>query len=205
MLQNPVWSITYASTRSFADDATLVAALKRGEPGAVEYVVQHYVPALYRYAQYQLQDAVQAEDLVADVLVRMIEKIAGYVQESTPFEAWLFRIARNRIADHYRARKRRPQVSFEGWLAADPGAEPGAAEAGIDVLPEREALHAGLGMLTAEQREVILLHVVDGWDLPEVARKLDRSVPSVKSLYYRGVQSLRRAMTRNAEPVERAA
>src|SRR5262249_53747074 len=102
-------------------------------------------------------------------------------------------------------RKRRPQVSFEHWLAADPGAEPGAAEAHIDALPEREALQAGLAMLTPEQRQVILLHVVDGWDLPEVARKLDRSLPSVKSLYYRGVQSLRRALVSAADPAERIA
>ena len=57
-------------------------------------------------------------------------------------------------------------------------------------------------LLTPEQRQVILLHVVDGWELPEVARKLGRSLPSVKSLYYRGVQSLRRVMTRAGEAQE---
>jgi DNA-directed RNA polymerase specialized sigma24 family protein len=36
--------------------------------------------------------------------------------------------------------------------------------------------------------------------LPQVAKLLDRSVPSVKSLYYRGVQSLRRVLTRSADP-----
>ena len=154
------------------------------------------------YASYQLQDATLAEDLVSDVLARMISKIDGYVQSRTPFEAWLFRIARNLIADHYRARKRRPQVSFEGWLEADPGAEPGAVEANIAGLPDRDALQIGLAALTPEQRQVILLHVVDGWELPELARKLGRSLPSVKSLYYRGVQSLRRVMAPAAAGLE---
>lgn len=179
------------------DDATLVAGLQRGESQAVEYVVQHYAPALYRYAYYQVQDAMLAEDVVAEVLVRMMGKVDRYVLESTPFEAWLFRIARNLIADHYRTRKRRPQVSYEQWMATEPGAEPGADDRGIDVFPDREELQTGLAALTTEQRQVILLHVIEGWELPQVAKLLDRSLPSVKSLYYRGVQALRRALTRD--------
>src|SRR5437870_4192963 len=120
MLANPVWSASYATARPFADDASLVAALQRGDSDAVTHVVQQYGPVLYRYIYYQVQDAMLAE-------------------------------------------------------------------------------------LTPEQRQVILLHVVDGWELPEVARKLGRSVPSVKSLYYRGVQSLRRVLTREPRPRRPAA
>lgn len=198
MHQNSTWSAAYAPARPFADDNALVAALQCGEADAVSHVVQHYVPSLYRFIVYQVQDPGLAEDLVSDLLMRMIGKIGGYVQGSTPFQAWLFRIARNLIADHYRARKRRPQVSFEAWLADDPAAEPGATDRDVTGLPDREELRAGLAELTAEQRQVILLHVVDGWELPEVAHLLGRSVPSVKSLYYRGVQSLRRVMVHAA-------
>ncbi len=176
------------------NDAALVAGLHAGDPRAIEHVVQHHAPALYRYAVYQLRDPWLAEDVVAEVIVRMIQRVDRYVLDSTPFEAWLFRIARNLVADHYRARQRRPQVSYEEWLEAEPGAEPGVRDARIDILPEREALRAGLAALTAEQREVILLHVVSGWDLPQVARMLSRSLPSTKSLYYRGMQTLRRTL-----------
>ncbi|HMA33051.1 MAG TPA: RNA polymerase sigma factor [Chloroflexia bacterium] len=182
------------------DDAALVAGLQRGDPWAVEYVVQQYAPPLYRYAYYQVQDAMLAEDLVSEVMMRMIGSVDRFVLESTPFQAWLFRIARNLIADHYRARKRRPQVSLESWLAADPSGEPGGTDRGIDDLPDRQELQAGLATLTDEQRQVVLLHVVEGWELPQVARLLDRSLPSVKSLYYRGVDSLRRALTRGGHP-----
>jgi len=182
------------------DDAALVAGLQHGDAHAVEYVVQRYAPALFRYAYYQLQDAMLAEDLVSEVLVRMIGSIDRFVLGSTPFESWLFRIVRNLIVDQYRTRKRRPQVSFEQWLDEAPDLEPGAHDAGIDVLPDREELQAGLATLTDEQRQVILLHVVEGWELPQIARLLDRSVPSVKSLYYRGVQSLRRALSASDGP-----
>ena len=182
------------------DDASLVAGLQRGDAEAVEYVVQQYAPALYRFAYYQLQDAVTAEDLVSEVMVRMIGRIDSFVPGQATFQAWLFRIMRNLIADHYRARGRRPQVSLEQWLDAEPAKEPGCNDAELDTMLDREQLAEGLAALTDEQRQVILLHVVEGWELPQVAELLDRSLASVKSAYYRGIQSLRRALARNADP-----
>jgi RNA polymerase sigma-70 factor, ECF subfamily len=176
------------------DDAALVAGLHAGDPRAVEQMVAQYSPALYRFAYYQLHDAMLAEDLVAEVFARVVEKVAGYVQGSAPFQAWLFRIARNLVTDHYRSVKRRPQTSFEQWLAAEPGAEPGGYDSAIDGLPLREELLAGLRLLTEEQRQVIILHVLEGWEMPQVAQILGRSLPSVKSLYYRGMDSLRRVL-----------
>jgi RNA polymerase sigma-70 factor (ECF subfamily) len=186
------------------EDEDLVAGLQRGDARAVEYLVQQYAPALYRFAYYQLQDASLAEDLVSDVMVRVIGRVGGFVlaqEEQATFQAWLFRIARNLIADHYRARKRRPQLSLEAILDAEPGLEPGRYDSRLEDLLDREQLRAGLETLTDEQREVIVLHVIEGWELPQVARLLDRSLPSVKSLYYRGVQSLRRTLSRGDDSV----
>jgi RNA polymerase sigma-70 factor, ECF subfamily len=202
MFLNATLSVSPLLDRALPDDTALVAGLHSGDPRAVEQMVAQYSPVLYRFAYYQLQDVMQAEDLVAEVFVRVIEKVSGYVQGSTPFQAWLFRIARNLINDHYRSVKRRPQVSFDQWLAAEPGAEPGGCDSAIDGLPLREELQAGLRVLTAEQRQVIILHVLEGWDMPQVAQLLGRTLPSVKSLYYRGMDSLRRAL--NAPPAPAA-
>ncbi len=184
------------------DDAALVAGLQQGDAHAIEHVVQQHAPALYRYAYYQLQDAAAAEDVVSEVMVRMVQSIDRYVFDRTPFQAWLFRIARNLVADHYRSRKRRPQTSFEGWLADDPSREPGGLDRTIDSLGDRDALQAALAELTDEQRQVILMHIVEGWEMPQVAKLLDRSLPSVKSLYYRGVQALRRTLTQGVPEEE---
>jgi RNA polymerase sigma-70 factor (ECF subfamily) len=199
MLQSQIWSLNYNSGPQYMDDVALVASLKRGEAEAIEYVVQQYAPALYRFAYYQLQDAASAEDLVSEVMVRMIGRVEDFKPGQATFQAWLFRIARNLVADHYRARKRRPQVSLDEWLDANPGNEPGAGDPQLDLLLDRDQLRAGLALLTDEQRQVVLLHVVEGWELPQVADLLDRSLPSVKSLYYRGVHSLHRVLTRNGE------
>jgi len=199
MSQSQLWLLNNHTGPPCMNDADLVAGLQRGDADTVEYFVQEYAPALYRFAYYQLGDATAAEDLVSEVVVRVIGRVGEFVLEQATFRAWVFRIARNLIADYYRARKRRPQVSLEAVIEAEPGIEPGRYDSQMEVLLDRDQLQAGLAALTDEQRQVILLHVVEGWELPQVAELLKRSLPSVKSLYYRGVQSLRRALVRSGD------
>src|SRR5262249_37170254 len=149
-------------------DATLVAGLQCRAAPAITYVVEYYAPMLHRFVYYQLQDAALAEDLVSEVMVHMIGRLDTFRPEQGSFQTWLFAIARHLVADHYRARRRRPEISLERWLAAEPAHEPGRPDGQIDLVPDQDQLKAGLATLTEEQRQVILLHVVVGWPLPEV-------------------------------------
>ncbi len=195
MYQDQLWALPYTTTTAprCMDDIALLAGLKRGDSEAVEYVVHHYAPALYRFAFYQLHDATYAEDLVAEVLARMVRHIGSFRVEQASFQAWLFRIARNLVIDHHRARKRHPHVSLEERLDVEPASEPGAYDPRFEGILDREQLRQALEMVTDEQRQVILLHIIEGWDLPDVALMLERTLPSVKGLYYRGMEALRRA------------
>jgi RNA polymerase sigma-70 factor (ECF subfamily) len=183
----------------YADDVALVTGLRCGDALSIEYVLHRDAPALYRFAYYQLRDAALAEDVVSEVMARMVGRIDTFQPGQGAFQSWLFRIARNLLADHFRACERRPETSLERWLEADPAGEPGELDPRIDELFDREEIEEGLATLTGEQREIILLHVVEGWELPQVAELLERSVPSVKGLYYRGIRSLRRALERHGD------
>ena len=72
MSQSRLWLLNNHTEPPCMDDADLVAGLQRGDAAAVEYFVQEYAPALYRFAYYQLGDATAAEDLVSEVVVRVI-------------------------------------------------------------------------------------------------------------------------------------
>jgi RNA polymerase sigma-70 factor (ECF subfamily) len=194
MLEDQLSLLHYTPIARCMDDPTLLAGLKRGDPEAVEYAVHRYAPALYRFAYYQLHDATAAEDLVAEVMARMVCRVDSFVLEQVSFQTWLFRIARNLVADHYRTRKRRPQISLEEWLMLEPECEPGRPDPHLEAVPEREELLKALHTLTQEQQQVIIMHAVEGWDMPRVALMLERSLASVKGLYYRGMESLRRAL-----------
>lgn len=195
-MQPELWLLSDSPDIPCMDDESLVVGLRRGDARTTEYAVQRYAPSLYRFAYYQLQNAPLAEDVVSEVLARMVENIDRFVLHQAPFKAWLFRIARNLIADHFRSHKHILNISLERWLDAEPDKEPGTMDSRIDTILDRDQLQEGLLTLTGEQREVILLHIIEGWDLPEVAKLLDKSLASVKGLYYRGIESLRRALIR---------
>lgn len=194
-MQPELWIMSDGAAPPCIDDESLVEGLRRGDARVTENAVREYAPSLYRFAYYQLQSPQLAEELVSEVMARMIENIDRFVLHQAPFRAWLFCIARHLVADHYRAHKRTLHISLEQWLEAQPEKEPGAHDLRFDTLLDRDQLRSGLCTLTGEQREVILLHVIEGWELPEVARLLDRSLPSVKGLYYRGIESLRRVLS----------
>jgi len=164
------------------DDETLVAGLKRRDSGAVQFAVETYAPKLYRFAIYQLGDVTAAEDVVSEVVTRMLEKIDGYKQAGAPFQAWLFTIARNLITDMHRRKKKAPEISFDAPADLSEANEMGALDERLESLADRDALLRAMNVLTYEQRQIVTLRLVEGWQPPEIARFLGRSINSVKSL-----------------------
>jgi RNA polymerase sigma-70 factor (ECF subfamily) len=188
-------------------DDILVAGLKRREAGAIEHAVRLYAPKLYRYAYLQLGNPEAAEDLASEVMTRMLEKIDGYRYVGVPLQVWLFQIARNLVADAFRDR-RKAAISLDTWLEwsdgakASEGLEPGEHDIQLEMFADRELIRALLSELTDEQRQVIILRVVEGWQPSEIARMLNRTIDSVKSLQYRAIQSMRRNLERKGDPLQ---
>lgn len=187
------------------DDAGLIAALQARDADAVTYAVETYAPKLYRFAVYQLGDTAAAEDLVSEVITRMLEKIDDLRYTGAPFQAWLFSIARNLVADSYRRKNRAQVFSLDRPLSSDSesqGADLISSEVNdfdsyVETFANREVLVRILGNLTADQRQIVVLRVIEGWQPTEIARLLGKSVDSVKSLQYRALQSLRRFWERD--------
>lgn len=183
-------------------DERLVAGLKRREGSAVEHAVTTYAPKLYRYAVYQLGDPAAADDLVSEVITRMLAKIDGYQYTGVPFQAWLFRIAHNLLMDSYRQTRKLPVVSLEAWQDRPDAPDIGAPDARLDQILDRDVLLAALAQLTDEQRQVLVLRFVEGWQPAEIAELLGRSIDSVKSLQYRATQAMQRILAQSLRPIE---
>jgi RNA polymerase sigma-70 factor (ECF subfamily) len=172
------------------DDTHLIHCARHGDRDAIAALYRHHVDAIHRYVRYRVPDTAAAEDLTAEVFLRMVEGLPRYYQNGAPFEAWLYRIAAARVADYYRRRKRRPQESLTD-------AEPDRAE-----LPERRlqneeeqtALRAALRQLSAEQQDVLLLRFVERKSHAEVAALLGKSVTAIKSTQHRALSRLAELM-----------
>lgn len=155
-------------------DEALMLAYRDGEAAAFEALYARWRGPLYRYFLRQCGHAGQADELFQDVFMRVIGAAASY-EPSARFSTWLFRIAHNRLVDHWRKMGRElldPLASTGDGddCEFDPPAPEGAA-------PEREAerkqlgaaLMSALNALPELQREAFLLAEEGGLTLEEIA------------------------------------
>jgi len=170
----------------------LVRRAQQYDEAALESLYQIYHPKIYNYAFLQMGDVQAAEDLASDVMLKMIESLKGYRFKGLPFGAWVFRIARNRLIDLHRRRRRRGEVDLSETLSSSLASPQTLAERAL----ERGQLQVALKHLTDEQRQVIVLKFIEGFDNRSVGRIMGRSEGAIKSLQHRALASLRRVLFR---------
>ena len=179
------------------DDRTVVVAeweiVRRAQgfdEDALKSLYETYYPKIYGYAFLQMGDVQAAEDLASDVMLKMIESIKSYQFKGLPFGAWVFRIARNRLIDLHRRRKRRGEVDLSETLAGTLASPLSMAERAL----ERGQLQVAMKHLTDEQRQVIVLKFIQGFDNRSIGRIMGRSEGAIKSLQHRALHALRRVL-----------
>jgi RNA polymerase sigma-70 factor, ECF subfamily len=173
----------------------LVKRAQEYEEEAIEALYQTYYPKIYNYAFLQMGDVQAAEDLASDVMLKMIESINKYHFRGLPFGAWVFRIARNRLIDLHRRRRRRGEVDLSETLSSALANPQALAERAL----ERGQIQIALKHLTDEQRQVITLKFIQGFDNSSIGQIMQRSEGAIKSLQHRALGSLRRLLYEGPE------
>lgn len=153
------------------------------------------VPALRRYAHALTRDADRADDLVQDCLERAIRK-RGLWRPSGPLQAWLFRMLLNIYRNDSRSRRRRggDHLPIDG-LSAEPAVPP--AQPGRLALAE---MQRAIGSLPDEQREALLLVVLEGMSYADAADILGIPQGTLMSRLGRARAALRLATGTPSEP-----
>ena len=189
-----------------SDANGIALGLKRRDPAAAAALVDRFADALFQYALYRVRDTHAAEDIVGDVLARVIEKIDSYeVRPGAPFTAWVFRIAHNRVIDFYRTQSKQREQSLDSLLWSADAAEGmmfSADETFTQTVANRHVLLAALAELPDDQRRVVVLRFVEGRDLDEVTTLLGKSLSAVKALQFRAIQNLRQRLTEADASIE---
>lgn len=152
-------------------------------------LVRPHVESMYRFAYRLLRDRDDAEDLVQDVLTKLYPRTVemGRVEVLRP---WLMRVVYRQFVDALRRRQRSVMdVTADGALdAVDPGAGP---EQQVVAQRAVERVQAALEALNEDQRLLVLLHLVDGYSLPELAATLDVPIGTLKSRLHRAKAHLK--------------
>ena len=182
-------------------EQTFIEAAKRGDAQAFAELYNAHVDQIYRYIYYRVSTITVAEDLTADVFLRVLEGLPSYEDRSLPILAWMYRIAHARVVDYFReARNQHPHQDIdELQIKVEDDAD-------HDLMHNHQMAHvqAAIQQLTADQQQVIILRFIEGHSLEVSAELLGKNVNAVKALQFRAIQALNRALQRQGfDPGER--
>ena len=161
-----------------------------GEMAALEAIYDRYSPGIYRYAVRLLGDESLAEDCVSETFARLLKALRAGAGPLEHLQAYLYRIAHNWITDRYR-RQPLPPLDLDESIPSEAGARP---DFQAEVRLEQQAVRQALRSLTPDQRQVVALRYLEGWENEQVAAALQKPVGTVRVLHHRAVQALRRLL-----------
>ena len=174
-----------------AEEDNLLASARRADTDAQRRIYETYFPPIFNFIRLRISDTQQAQDIAADVFLDFFVALKGNRPPQKSLRAWLFRVARNKIYDHYGKRDRLPTTTLDDWMAADYDADPANA---FMKTHSRERVKQVLGMLTDDHQEVLILRFGQALSLQETADIMNKSVSAVKSLQFRAVDRLRQLL-----------
>jgi RNA polymerase sigma-70 factor (ECF subfamily) len=152
------------------------------------------LPRVYGYLHRRCgRDTALAEDLTQEVFLAIVGELRRGTAVADPVP-WALGIARHKLLDHYRRRRRAGWVVVP-WDDRDPdGAQEDAlAAAALAAVDGGERALAALAAVPSPQREALVLRYLDGLPVDAVAAALGRSVGAAESLLVRGRVAFRRA------------
>lgn len=202
MVAEKFWTEGHAGTLRWRSNRT---GSMQAEPEVSPQVTQfanlyeEHARAVLRYCQLRIADPAEAEDAAALIFTRAFT--AWPPANPDKARAWLFTIAHNTVANHYRSQATRgPRRPLDDAFAVYD-----AAPSPLDHAIARETrseLLAAIGLLSADQREVVELRLA-GLTGPEIADAVGKNHAAVKMLQLRAVQKLRTLLSPAHAPSRR--
>jgi RNA polymerase sigma-70 factor (ECF subfamily) len=174
------------------DDVQLIQCAQQGDAQAFGELYERYAPRVFRYLYAHLDNRLDAEDLTEEVFLRVWKTLGGYTEQGVPFLAFLFRVARNALIDHYRrSAKSEQEASIEDLHLRDHEPEP--VDAVTNTL-EHQQLRQVMQQLREDYRTVLALRFLSELSPEETAKAMGRSAGAVRVLQHRALAALRSMM-----------
>ncbi len=168
------------------NEAELAQRASEHDQAAFAELYNAYVDKIYKYVFYKVGDTSDAEDLCEQVFLKAWEAIGRYTWCGYPFSSWLYRLAHNLVVDHYRTR--RESVPLHEVLATS--YEPEDPQDALLQTLDAAELKDAICQLTEDQRQVISLKFIEGYENAEIAQMLNKKEGAIRALQYRALRSL---------------
>lgn len=171
------------------DLAPILAAAAEGDARAWEQVLGRYAKRVFALAKSRCRDVDLADEITQSVFVTVAAKLgAGEYLEQGRFEAWLFRIAMNRIRDEMRRRRRQAEPTDPGSMPERLD-EPMPAASSPD---EIQALREALAALSDRDREVIELRHHAALSFKQMSDLLEEPLGTLLARHHRALAKVRK-------------
>jgi RNA polymerase sigma-70 factor (ECF subfamily) len=190
------------TNRADISDEALMIRYQRGDKGAFAALVRRHQTPLFNFALRQLRVQPQAEDVVQEAFVRVVQNAHDFKHEAR-FTTWVYTITRNLCIDQLRKRALRRHASLDDSRTGEEG-EPTLGDQTADsrASVEREAtgtelkerIVKALDTLPDEQREVFLLREIAGLPFKEIAEVTGIAENTVKSRMRYALERLQEAL-----------
>jgi RNA polymerase sigma-70 factor (ECF subfamily) len=164
---------------TMSDERPLIEAAQK-DPSRFAELYEENFERVYAFVLRRVRDRRDAEDITGDVFQQALANLSRFEWRGVPFAAWLYRIAANAVADHYKKTSRQMSVSIEVMATSE-----------IDDVERRATLFRSVDRLPRDQRRVIVMRFAEGKSIREIATEMEKSEGAIKQLQWRGLQTLR--------------
>lgn len=187
--------------RGLEQERQLVERAKR-DPEAFGLLYERHYDSVYAYVLRRTGHVQTAQDIVSETFFIALRSLGKFKWQGVPFSAWLYRIAINELAGHFR-RGRAKTVSlealreegFEPLADSDVEREALACQEEIDRYLEYHAVRKAVNDLPERYQDVVALRFFAGKQVAEIGVILGKPIGTVKSLLHRGIERLRQTLT----------
>jgi RNA polymerase sigma-70 factor, ECF subfamily len=156
----------------------------------VERAFRRHYSDVYRFLRRRSHSAGEAEELAQAVFADAVSGLERLRPDGPPVLAWLYTVARRRAIDHARRNERTARtlarIDATRAVAVEPGYGPSVAE----------ALRAALASLPEQQRQVVVMKLLEDRTFAEIAARVGASEAACKMRFARGLEAVREDLRR---------
>ncbi len=176
-------------TRKLRDEILLIK-IKHGSREAFAEAYDAYADSLYRFVFYRVATPETAEDITADLFLRVFQHLTNNEIKVQNLRAYLYQTARNLIADHYRLKNE--DISLDDLVEVGNSQ---IEEDNIEQIFNLQEIESALLKIKPEFREVIVLAHIEGFSHKEIGEILDKTPAATRVILHRALAELRKILS----------
>lgn len=158
------------------------------------YIFETYYKRVYNFIYYRVNNHYTAEDLTSQIFEKVMIKINTYDETKSPFEVWLFAIARNEVNDYFRSLQKHKFLSID--TIKNLISKKTTPEDIVEIAETNDELLKALSILNERERNIVALKF--GADLKnvEIAKVSDLTESNVGVILFRTMKKLKKELER---------